>query len=132
MGDRPLPRHAAAGGKAWLYRFDLAPESGPHRGLAIHGSELALVWDKLSDSYSAYLGPTGPTAERMAMMMHGAWVDFIRHGNPAHHAAAWPRFREARPATMVFGREAHLDFDIDPMGRALWKDWQPHPFDGQA
>ena len=118
--------HAAAGGATWLYRFDLAPESGPHRDLAVHGSELALVWDRLADPVSAMLGPTGPDAARVAIRMHAAWVDFIK----GHAPDAWPQFHPARPATMIFDRTPHVDHDVDPVGRSLWKDWRPRPFAG--
>ena len=71
---------------------------------AAHGMELGFVFDRLGSPETLALGgPDGP--QPLADAMHGAWVSFVRTGDPG-----WEPWSSARP-TQVFeaagGRIVH-------------------------
>ncbi|MGC6330324.1 hypothetical protein [Rhizorhabdus sp. FW153] len=100
-----------------------APRARPPGGAAqnagctVHGSELPLVWDKVRDPQSAFLGPEGPAAEALARRMHAHWISFIRSGKPG---ADWPLHRPDAPQTMVFDAKDRPVTRLDEGERSLW------------
>lgn len=71
------------------YVYEFAWQS-PVRDLrAAHALELGFVFDRLGDGAEQMAGPTAPRA--LATEMHGAWVRFIKTGDPG-----WPAFDEKR------------------------------------
>lgn len=57
---------AATGAPAYCYRFELTPDSGPHKGLCVHGSELALVSGNVTDLTASGIGPARPKGSSWA------------------------------------------------------------------
>ena len=117
---RAAGAHAAAGRPTWLYRLDLPRASAPNAGYAVHGSELPLVWDKVDDPASSYLGPDGALGAQLSAAMHAAWVSFIRGGVPGAPGLAWPRYDAVHRATMLFDGESRAVADPDAALRRLW------------
>jgi para-nitrobenzyl esterase len=117
---RAAAAHASAGNATWVYRLDLPRRHAPHAGYAVHGSELPLVWDKVDDPLSSYLGPEGDAGQLLSTTMHAAWVSFIRSGVPAGPDLMWPRYDGAARATMLFGAQSQAVADPDRALRGLW------------
>lgn len=123
---RMAEAQARAGGQAYVYRLDMPFATGEKAGYAVHGSELALVFNNLADSTAPALGPTGPEAERLAALMHGAWVGFIKTGRPASAGApAWAPYDLAKRPTMVFDAKPRVQPDLDAAESRLWAGWTP-------
>jgi para-nitrobenzyl esterase len=93
-------RHAAAGGRAHVYRFDKAsPALGGKLG-ALHTSEAAYVFDQ-TDAQAALTGG-GADARALARTMSEAWVHFASTAEPAASGLpAWPRHRAGDRAVML-------------------------------
>lgn len=125
---RMAEAQAKGGGKAYVYRLDMPFASGEKAGYAVHGSELALVFDNLHDSTAPHLGPVGPEAEQLKEVMFGQWLSFIKTGRPAASGApAWPAYDLAKRPTMLFDARPKLrvQSDLDATERKLWAGWEP-------
>jgi len=123
---RMAEAQALAGGASWVYRLDMPMAEGERKGYAVHGSELALVFDNLQDSTAPVLGPVGPEADKLGALMNGLWVSFIRTGKPqAAGAPAWPAYDLKTRNTMIFDQRSHLAPDLQKAERQLWADWEP-------
>jgi len=118
--QRAAAAHAAAGRSTWLYRLDMPRAQAPNAGYSVHGSELPLVWDKVDDPLSSYLGPDGAAGARLSATMHAAWVSFIRSGAPQAPDLAWPRHGARTRATMLFDAQSRTVADPDAAQRRLW------------
>lgn len=113
-------------GKSYVYRQDMPLTEGDRKGYAVHGSELALVFDNLDDSTAPALGPVGTEARQLGALMNGYWVSFIKSGRPeAPGGPAWPAYNLKSRPTMVFDRQPHVASDLDRGERLLWADWEP-------
>ena len=86
----------------WVYEFRWR---SPVDGLgAAHAMELGFVFDRLDTPDAVALGGTdGPRA--LADAMHGAWVSFIRDGDPG-----WERWSELRPVQAFDADGGHIDY----------------------
>ncbi|WP_431901360.1 carboxylesterase/lipase family protein [Nonomuraea sp. bgisy101] len=91
---RPMRALAdARGARTWMYEF--AWRSPVHDLGAAHAVELNYVFDTLgTPEAEAICGADRP--QELADLMHGAWVRFVREGEPG-----WPAWDEGRPV-MVF------------------------------
>ena len=56
-----------------------------------------------------------------------AWTNFARAGDPSQPGLAWPRYDQARRATMELGISCQIVNDPGSAQRALWNGV---PFDG--
>ncbi len=100
---RVADAHLRAGGSAFVYRFDYAPQTGRFAGLAFHSSELAFVWEQVS--------PNAPAAaEQLATSMHDAWCAFIRGETPqAATLPAWPAYTLQTRPTMLLNSTSRVE-----------------------
>jgi para-nitrobenzyl esterase len=122
QGDRlfriPALRLAEAHTKSttatYMYQFAWrSPQFGGRLG-ACHGSEIAFVFDALSDGTEPLAGPNPP--QQLADTMHAAWVAFARDGNPG-----WPKYDLTRRATMRFDTRSEVVDDPRSSERLLWE-----------
>jgi para-nitrobenzyl esterase len=100
----------------WMYQFAWrAPALG-----ACHGIDQPFVFDNFLPPETPDLtGPHPP--EALADAMHGAWVAFGRRGDPQIDLMpAWPRYDQARRATMRLDVDSHVVEDPDRAQREAW------------
>ena len=105
-------RHAAAGGKTYMYYWNKSL-SDPIYG-ACHGSEVSYVLNtgrqiKSGDQHNPVLA-----AEVQQM-----WVNFATTGNPSTPSHYWPAYETTQRATMVLGDSIYLVNDPLPEQRRL-------------
>ncbi len=105
-------RHAAAGGKTYMYYWNKSL-SDPIYG-ACHGSEVSYVLNtgrqiKSGDQHNHVLA-----AEVQQM-----WVNFATTGNPSTPSHYWPAYETTQRATMVLGDSIYLVNDPLPEQRRL-------------
>jgi para-nitrobenzyl esterase len=94
----------------WLYEFAW---STPLLG-ACHYADVAFAFDTLqSEGAGRLLGFEPP--QSLADSMHGAWVAFIRTGDPG-----WGRYTTQERATMVFNTSSAVTQDPRGDERRLW------------
>ncbi len=113
--------HAAAGGRAFAYRFDWeSPFLGGALG-ACHGIELPFVFGTFEDQFVGLFAGTGEDAAALSDALQSAWVAFATAGDPSCEALGrWPAYDPSRRATMVLGRAPHLEDAPDEETRAFW------------
>ena len=112
---RVADAHVNAGGRAFVYRFDFAEQSGRFAGLAYHSSELRFVWDHLTAS-----SPSAATTQ-LAGTMHGAWCAFIKGEAPqAAGLPTWPAYSTETRPTMILDVTSHVE---DRPQEAEFKAW---------
>lgn len=100
----------ALGSSVHVYEFAWQT---PVAGLgACHALELPFVFDTL-DSGSAMVGGEAP--QELAEVMHRAWVDFARGGDPG-----WPAWTPGEPTVMTFGDPSHVTAWPRQDELALW------------
>ena len=82
----------AAGGDAWVYRFDRV-RSGFEPIGAYHGAELPYMFNRHDDWL-----PTNEVDRRITDEMVAHWSAFVRQGDPASEGApVWPKWRAIDP-----------------------------------
>jgi para-nitrobenzyl esterase len=94
----------------WMYRFDWTLPGHPTFGQAVHGAEIAFVFDNLK-----LLGKLGleiqPSMEKLAHDMQQAWVAFARDGEPMLPERAWPMYDRQQRATAIFHQDIMVEHD---------------------
>lgn len=105
---------AAGAARAWMYEFSWpSPQYGGRLG-ACHALEIGFTFDTLAhEAHGALMGTAAPQA--LADDMHGAWVRFIRDGDPG-----WARYDLDRRPVQDFGEQVRLVEDPRGEQRALW------------
>ncbi len=109
---------AAAGGEAFLYRFDWSPPAAGSALGAAHGFDEAFVWNAV-DGARFPLAAGDPEATRLAMEMSGALIAFARTGSPGW--ANLSRRREMR----VFGAAPAIAAAVDAALLEAWRGAGP-------
>ena len=103
---RVAEAQVAAGGTAWMYRYDLPATDGTYPGHAVHAGELASVWRRPGAALPA---------------LHDAWVRFIGGAPPgAAGLPEWPKFDTARRQTMILDAAPHVADDPRGAERRIW------------
>lgn len=105
-------RHAAAGGKTYMYYWN-KPLSAPIYG-ACHGVEVSYVLNtgrqiKMGDKHNPAL----------ASEVQQMWVNFATTGNPSTPGHHWPAYEGVQRATMVLGDTIKVVNDPLPEQRRL-------------
>ena len=117
--------HATAGGQTYVYELAYAPTPLG----ACHVSDVPLVFDKLATPLARALSG-GPAAQKVASVVHSAWVDFARFGNPDPRGElGWSRYQISNPTSFVFDEDCRIDIEREARLRALWA-WGPAGDDG--
>lgn len=115
--------HAQQGGRAFVYLFRWpTPAFGGALG-ACHGLEIPFVFHNLNAEGVALFTGDDPERERLAGLMHRAWIAFARNGGPVHDELPhWPRYHHHERSTVVFTAQATAEVVDDPDGHelALW------------
>lgn len=111
---RLAERHVAAGGSAHVYEFTWATDLLDGRLGAAHALEIPFVFDTL-DTFGGTMLAGSAAPRSLAGDMHGAWVAFVRDGEPG-----WAAYAPESRTTMRFGDESHTVDDPDVERRELW------------
>ena len=98
-----------AGGRTWIYDF---AEPSALTGLAAHCLDLPYTWDCLAAPSATKVLGAQPSQE-LADAMHGAWVAFIRDGDPG-----WPAYA-ADGGGKVFGGSGEAFADVRALHRSF-------------
>ncbi len=106
---------ARSGAPAWVYQVDFTARTEPARG-AFHSIDIALVFGTLA-AKGALTG-TGAEARAASAAMQQAFVAFARTGDPG--VAGWPRYDQARRATMIFDARSRVEDDPRRWQRELF------------
>ena len=102
-------------GSSYMYEFAWAsPLFGGRLG-ACHGLEIGFVFDTLDAEQSEPLYGSAPPAE-LAAVMHRAWIDFARSGQPG-----WDAYTPGTRATMTFALTSALSHDPRQEQRIAWE-----------
>lgn len=113
--------HAAAGGRSYLYSWELAATTGPFKGQAFHGMEQSFVWDNIAAIAGRFVSPM-PDFQHRADYMHRLWVEFISSGRPsAPGVPAWPVFNPRSRKYLSIG-EGPLVRKVDSRELSLWSE----------
>jgi len=92
----------AGGGAAWMYRLDYAPATGRMKGMAFHGEDVNLVWDRPEAS-------DGAGGAAMAKQIHSAWLTFLQSKAPAAAGLPlWPPYNSDTRATMLLNTTSQV------------------------
>lgn len=110
-----LAERVAERSSAWVYRMDYG------RGLlgfgAFHAIELMLLFGVPRRGERLLLGPPGPERDRLAERFSGAWLNFVRSGDPGRD---WPAYAEPDRQIRVFDGEDRLEADPGRERRLAW------------
>ncbi len=113
---RVADAHVRAGGRAFVYRFDYASETGRFAGLAFHSSELAFVWGQALSN-----APAG--TEQLATAMHDAWCAFIHGEAPqAANLPVWPAYNLQTRPTLLLNNTSRVEDAPQRAEFDLWND----------
>lgn len=105
--------HVKHGGEAYVYRFDWRPTPTAIFG-ACHCIELPFVFDNLADWPNAPMleGLDRSSFGPLAAMVQGAWLSFIRSGNPTSAGLpAWPHRNPTHPQIYVLDEDVRIATD---------------------
>jgi para-nitrobenzyl esterase len=118
--------HARAGGRVWMYEFNLVP-SDPRRG-ALHAADQVFffgTWDSpgarelLGTPHSANIADSW---RALSTHMRQRLIRFAHSGDPALEGAPdWPQFTAARPALLSLDSTSRVV--LDPH-RNRWDWWR--------
>jgi para-nitrobenzyl esterase len=119
--------HARVQRDTWMYRFTLA---SPLRGGALgacHALDVpfALGTHASTPQLRAFAGDDA-RATRVAHATMDAWAAFARAGDPAHAGlgCAWPRYDDAKRATLELGDPCRCVLAPNEEKRRLWAEAQ--------
>lgn len=99
-------------GNVYAYRLDWETPVGGGVFKSPHTLEIPLVFDNVATN-RALVGP-GKDADRMASLMSGAWLSFVKTGDPRGPGLpAWPKYDTASRATMIFDLRPRVVNDPD-------------------
>lgn len=108
---------AKNGEAVYAYQFDWKSPLFDGRLGACHALEVPFAFDTLdTEGTDGLTGATGEETQKIADVMHKAWVDFIATGDPG-----WLRFDPARRAIMRFNTTSVIAEDPHGAERVLWE-----------
>lgn len=110
------------GAPIWMYRFDW--ESPVFNGglKSCHALEIPFVWNHLNKPGLANLTGDSPDRQKIADLMHAAWIVFAHHGNPnTQPLPNWPAYDLENRSTMIFNTETRIEHDPASEKRMKWE-----------
>lgn len=114
-------RHVAAGGAAFVYRFDARV---PWWG-ATHAAELPYLWDWRGIQALALRGPATAARRSLAARLQWAWVRFVRDLEPD---PSWPSYEPDARFVRVFDTPGDRTVaDPHRRRRVAWDGADVHP-----
>ncbi len=105
----------------WMYRFEYMSKSAKENGMLVsHAFELPCVFGVKEHEFSRmfFEGETEEEADQIISEMHGAWVNFIKNGEP--DPENWERFKGVVPPVRIFDHNTRTE---KPDRRELMKVW---------
>ncbi|TKH44156.1 para-nitrobenzyl esterase [Paenibacillus terrae] len=94
----------------WMYRFDWTLPGHSVFGQAVHGAEIAFVFDNLELLGKLGLDVHSPM-RTLAHNMQQAWVAFARDGKPVLPEEEWPMYDRETRATAIFYQDISVQHD---------------------
>ena len=103
----------------WLYQFAWRSTAQNGEFGACHFLEVPFAFDQLDNDQAR--GIAGDPPAVLAEAVHGAWVSFVKFGDPSHAGLpAWPRWDPATRPTMRLDVESAVISDPESDEVALW------------
>lgn len=94
----------------WMYRFDGTIPGHPMLNKAVHSAEIVYVFNNLSH-LTHLRADIHPDMQKLAEVMHDAWIAFAHRGNPATTEVLWPRYNLEERATLIFDEDTQVVYD---------------------
>lgn len=94
----------------WMYRFDWTLPGNPVFGKAVHGAEIAFVFDNL-EMLSKLGLDIQPSMRTLAHDMQQAWVNFACTGKPVLPGREWPAYDREERTTAIFHHDITMEHD---------------------
>jgi len=89
-----------------------------------HALEIPFVFGTHGHPMITRFAGDGRAAERLAQDMQDAWIHFAHSGRPAVAGADdWPAYDPTHRATMLFGRDTHVEDAPYEEERRFWEFW---------
>lgn len=113
----------------YMYRFEYSSFLLNLSGLrSFHGLEIPFVFGNIEEGRTGKLMKyvaTKKTAKTLTTQMQGAWLNFVRYGNPnGKEPEIWKPFDTDIRATMIFDRKSAPVNDPDADQRKAWEGVQ--------
>ncbi|MEV5409683.1 carboxylesterase family protein [Thermopolyspora sp. NPDC052614] len=106
--------HERGGGTTWAYRFDRPSQEDNHRLGAAHAVDTPFVFGTMRNPENALL-VGGEPSQAVADTTHGAWVRFVKHGDPG-----WAPYTSATRTTGLLAETVTVVDDPDGELRRTW------------
>jgi carboxylesterase type B len=106
--------HAQGAAATYMYEFGWRSPQFDGRLGACHALEIPFVFETLGEQTERLWGAEPP--ERLAHIMHAAWVAFATSGE-----CGWPKYDLVRRATMRFDTSSRVVDDPRRAERVLWE-----------
>lgn len=110
------------GAPVWMYRFDWETPVFDGALKSTHALELPFVWNTLDKPNIANFTGPSPDRQQLANLMHQAWINFARNGNPnTKNLPEWPMYDLNNRSTMIFNNESSVENDPNREDRIKWE-----------
>ncbi|WP_439377242.1 carboxylesterase/lipase family protein [Amycolatopsis lexingtonensis] len=103
------------------YRIDIAAPGVPEQLDGGHGTETTMAWKVPMPLFDQAIA-VNPKRERAALLIHRAWVRFIRDGVADADGPEWPSYGPELRPVLVFREDTDLVLDPRPDERKAWGD----------
>lgn len=110
----------------YMYRFDLTtPISRIIRVGATHSMDVCPALDTNAGHMSTFYKRLKQSiTDYIHSQMHGAFVRFIKSGNPSDDEMKWPCFEEDNMYSYIFDETSRVESKVNYAGYEIWKDIQ--------
>ncbi len=104
----------------WLYQFAWRSTARDGEFGACHFLEVPFAFDQIDNDQAR--GIAGDPPAELAAAVHGAWVSFVKSGDPGHAGLpTWPRWDSATRPTMRLDLESAVISDPEADEVAVWE-----------